>query len=174
MQLPKTKPRRGHAAQFVAQLETRLIGLAGIEAAAVTTGVPPSDGGERLIEIDRTTGSVDEGPRFVSTVAISPSFFDVVDRPPLRGRDFEDADGLPGFETAIINERLAAQFFPGEDPIGRRLRFTTRNRPPSEPPEVARGGGYQSAGRTRLATGRVFERRRLRSLPTRRSRRPPC
>ncbi len=32
-------------------------------------------------------------------------------------------DGAPGSETVIINQRLASEFFRGEDPIGRRLRF---------------------------------------------------
>ena len=139
MQLQGTKYADAEARRaFFAQLEPRLATIAGIEASAISTGVPPADGGERLLEIDRTAGAADQSPRFVSTVAISAQFFDVVDRPLLRGRGFEEADGLAGFETAIINERLAAQFFAGEDPIGRRVRFTIRNRPPDAPPEVWR------------------------------------
>jgi putative ABC transport system permease protein len=40
-----------------------------------------------------------------------------------RGRGFRETDGMPGSETVIINEKMAAQFFKGEDPIGRRIRF---------------------------------------------------
>ena len=58
--------------------------------------------------------------------------------PLLRGRSFHDSDGAPGAETVIINERLASQFFPGEDPIGRRLRFTQREPAPDQPAPVWR------------------------------------
>jgi putative ABC transport system permease protein len=47
-----------------------------------------------------------------------------------RGRVFRDTDGAAGSETAIINEKLAADLFPKEDPIGRRIRFVT---PPPQP-----------------------------------------
>ena len=40
-----------------------------------------------------------------------------------RGRAFTDRDGLPGQTTAIVNERFVAKHWPGEDPIGKRLRL---------------------------------------------------
>ena len=55
-----------------------------------------------------------------------------------RGRVFHELDGAPGAETVIVNERLAERFFRGEDPIGRRLRFTTRQPAPGTPPDVWR------------------------------------
>lgn len=123
---------------FFDRLEPRLFAIAGVESFAVTTGVPPFDGGERLVEIEARARTSEERPRFVSTVTIGPRFFEVVDRPLVRGRIFREADGTPGFETVIINERLAAQFFPGEDPIGRRLRFREREPAPDRPPDVWR------------------------------------
>jgi predicted permease len=122
---------------FFSQLESRIISVAGVEAAAVTTGIPPFDGGERLLQVDR--GGRDPGsPRFVSTVTISPRFFETLERPLVRGRNFTDTDGAPGSETVIINGQLAAQFFPGEDPIGRRVRFTQRQPRPDQAPDVWR------------------------------------
>ena len=41
----------------------------------------------------------------------------------LRGRDFEDTDGLPGKEAVIVSQTLAVRFFPGQDPIGQRMRI---------------------------------------------------
>ena len=111
---------------FVEQLEPRLEAIPGVEAAAVTTGVPGRDGGERLLEIERAGGGTGPPPVHVSTVTITPRFFETAGVRLVRGRNFTDLDGAPGAETVIINERLAAQFFPGEDPIGRRLRFTER------------------------------------------------
>ncbi len=121
VQLPETKyanPQGRRA--FFDQLEPRLAAIPGVDSVAVTTGVPPLDGGERPLAIERPGRGSEERPRFVSTVTISPGFFEVVDRPLVRGRGFHGTDGAPGSATVIINERLAAQFFPGEDPIGRR------------------------------------------------------
>src|SRR4029450_8707621 len=81
----------------------------------------PLDGGERLLEIEGQSPT--DRPPFVGTVTVSPSFFDVLGVHLVRGRPFEETDGSSGSETVIINDRLATHFFPGEDPIGRRLRF---------------------------------------------------
>ena len=128
VRLPEAKYRTPDARRaFFDRLEPRLAAIPGVAAAAVTTGVPPHDGGERLLETDGPAHTADWRPVFVGTVTITPRFFAVFGVPSLRGRTFKSLDGAPGRETVIINERLAAQFFPGEDPIGRRLRFVTRD-----------------------------------------------
>jgi predicted permease len=112
---------------FFKRLSDEVSAVAGIDAAAVTTGVPPLDGGERLLELERDAGQSGSEPRWASIVAAGPRFFSVLDRAVRRGRDFEETDGGPGLETVIINQRLADLFFPAQDPIGRRLRFTSRS-----------------------------------------------
>ncbi len=147
LQLPASKyPNAESRRAFFERIEPRLAAIPGVEAAAVTTGVPSRDGGERLLEIDAPAPSDSRsagvgrpaGPVHVSTVTISPRFFEVVDVPLVRGRNFHDGDGAPGSETVIINEDLAARFFPGEDPIGRRLRFTQREPAPGRAPDAWR------------------------------------
>jgi putative ABC transport system permease protein len=138
LELPaESYPDAARRQAFFAQIESRIASVPGVESVAVTTGVPPSDGGERLLEVDRG-GRGSGQPRFVSTVAISPRFFETLERPLVRGRNFTEADGAPGSETAIINDELAAQFFAGEDPIGRRVRFTQRQPRPGDTPEAWR------------------------------------
>ena len=58
----------------------------------------------------------------------SPDYFRTLRIPLLKGRVFtaRDAAGAPG--VAIINETMARQFFPGEDPIGARLQADLRGR----------------------------------------------
>jgi putative ABC transport system permease protein len=137
LELPvETYPDAAARHTFFRDIEQRVGTIAGIESVSTTTGVPPDDGGERLLEVDGS--SEEQRPRFVSTVTISPSFFAVLKRPVIRGRNFNDSDGAPGAETVIINERLAGQFFPGADPIGRRLRFTQRQPRPGQPVDAWR------------------------------------
>ena len=49
-------------------------------------------------------------------------FFESVGIPLVRGRAFRKADMRNGADVVIINEALAKQFWPGEDPIGKRIR----------------------------------------------------
>lgn len=53
----------------------------------------------------------------------SPGLFQSLGIPVLRGRDFTESDGESGPRIVIINEALAHKHFPGEDPLGQRLRL---------------------------------------------------
>jgi putative ABC transport system permease protein len=144
MHLPESKYANAELRRtFYEHLEQRLAAIPGVEGISVTTAAPPFDGGRQDFEIEgRSVRAPEESPN-VSTNAISPRFFEVVDVRLHRGRSFQDRDGAPGSETVIVNERMATQFFPGEDPIGRRIRFRTRESPPGQPaavsPEPGRG-----------------------------------
>lgn len=52
---------------------------------------------------------------------ITPNFFTTMKTRLLRGRDLNDFDTAAGSWVAIINETMARLFWPGEDPIGKRL-----------------------------------------------------
>src|SRR3970282_358519 len=52
-----------------------------------------------------------------------------------RGRVFTDRDGFPGQAAAIINERFASKYWPGEDAIGKRLRVSIDPGPGEQPVE---------------------------------------
>jgi putative ABC transport system permease protein len=60
---------------------------------------------------------------------ISPGYFRTLGARLLSGREFNDADAASGVPVAIVNQLLAAQFWPGEDPLGKRLRFFDRDAP---------------------------------------------
>ena len=102
----------------------RLATIPGVQSVAFTTGVPPFGANSRQYELEGgpVRGPEQEAPR-VSTVTVSPEFFDTVGVQIRRGRGFTTTDGNAGAETVIINERFAAEVFKNADPIGRRLRF---------------------------------------------------
>src|SRR2546423_9777033 len=52
---------------------------------------------------------------------ISPDYFRVLGMPILRGRAFGPEDGFEKPGTVIIDETLAARYFPNQDPIGKQL-----------------------------------------------------
>jgi putative ABC transport system permease protein len=127
---------------FYDNFAPRLASIPGAQAVAFTTSVPPFGANRRGFELEGgPVRKPDEQPIQVSTVTISPAFFDAVGVQLRRGRVFHDTDGNPGAETVIINERLAAEFFKNQDPIGRRLRFVqppapAGQTPPATPPPV--------------------------------------
>jgi putative ABC transport system permease protein len=68
----------------------------------------------------------------VANVVVSPHFFRASGIQLLRGRALSEKDGTPGSEVLVVDERFAATHFPGEDPVGRRVRFP--NSPGSKAP----------------------------------------
>jgi putative ABC transport system permease protein len=136
MELPETKyPNAAARRAFYDRLAPRLGSLPGAEAAAVTNGLPLFGNASRGFDIDgRPARKPEERAPEIGVITISPSFFDAVGVQLRRGRAFSETDGNPGVETAIINEQLARQFFAGEDPIGRRIRFVQGAARPGQPP----------------------------------------
>jgi predicted permease len=55
------------------------------------------------------------------TAAVTPGYFAAMGIPIRRGRDFGSADRAGGPVSVIVNETFASRFFPGQDPIGRRV-----------------------------------------------------
>jgi predicted permease len=62
-----------------------------------------------------------KSPQAVFNV-VTPDYFETLQVPILRGRDFNDGDRLEAPRVVVINEQLAKEAFPDVDPIGRTLR----------------------------------------------------
>ena len=55
------------------------------------------------------------------TMNVSPEFFETLEIPLVRGRNIDIRDTLPKApQVVVINEAVARQYFPGEDPLGQR------------------------------------------------------
>jgi putative ABC transport system permease protein len=59
--------------------------------------------------------------------------------PILRGRGFTDRDGPTTPPVVVINQTMARRLFPGEDPVGRRIRTSTATGPTAPPPSTVIG-----------------------------------
>jgi predicted permease len=79
---------------------------------------------------------------------VGPHYFNTMETPLVRGRDFADTDrkGAPG--VVVLNETLAATLWPGEDALGKRVSVTGPKGPFLEVVGVARAGKYRSLGET--------------------------
>jgi putative ABC transport system permease protein len=139
LDLPQLKyPTMESRRAFYDRLSPRLASLPGNEAVAFTTSIPPFGLWRRPLEIEGRPVRRPEDPApEVGFVTVSPSFFETVGVQLRRGHGFGAQDGAPGVETAIVNERLAAELFAGEDPIGRRIKFPAPPGTPGQPPQPA-------------------------------------
>ncbi len=109
---------------FVARLEARLRGLPGVEGAATAAGRPVFEAGpsEPLVVEGVPWASEQARPLALRTV-VGVGYFETLRIAILRGRAF-GAQDVPGSEpTVVVNEALAARHFPGQDPLGRRIRI---------------------------------------------------
>jgi predicted permease len=139
MQLPPSiYPTVEARRRFFDQLLPKIDALPGIQSAAITTAVPPREDGEWRVIIDRSGEVEDDRRPWVSTVSVSPKYFQTLGVGTARGRGFEDVDATPGSANVVINQLAADRFFPGEDPLGRQLRFVPRADEPGAPPQVWR------------------------------------
>jgi predicted permease len=57
---------------------------------------------------------------------VSPGYFLTAGIPRVAGREFDERDDEHGARVAIVNESIARRYFPGRNPIGRRLGASTR------------------------------------------------
>jgi predicted permease len=122
--LPQRKyPDDDQQAAFYARLIERVAALPGVQAAGAVSVLPLS-GGSFIdsFEIEgRPPYPAGEEPS-ADYYSATPGYFKAMGIPLLRGRLFAERDSTGAPRIVIINETMAKRFFPGEDPIGKRLQ----------------------------------------------------
>jgi putative ABC transport system permease protein len=106
---------------FIKRVDDQLATVTAIKSASTATNVPMliADSGRLLIREDEH--AADATPPPIMMASIGPRYFETLGVHLIRGRQFDDYDGRPGREVAIVNLRLADTFFPNEDPIGKQI-----------------------------------------------------
>jgi putative ABC transport system permease protein len=59
----------------------------------------------------------------LSALIVSPGYFRTLGAAVRSGREFTDSDDASGIPVVIVNQRFATTFWPGEDPLAKRLRL---------------------------------------------------
>jgi putative ABC transport system permease protein len=109
---------------FYTRLLERVRVLPGVESAATTTGVlMPLVTNSSSMSIegkpDPPAGQQIEYP----VEAVSPGFFETLEIKLAAGRTFTEQDHADAPPTAVVNETFANLAWPGQDPLGRRIKF---------------------------------------------------
>jgi putative ABC transport system permease protein len=120
-------------AEFFQQLINRIEALPGVEAAAISRGIPMSGwAGWDFVTADNPKPPAGEVPD-ANYVVIAPHYFRVMQIPLREGRVFSDADTPSSQPVAIVSESLARKHWPGQDAIGKRLKLSSDANDDSQP-----------------------------------------
>jgi putative ABC transport system permease protein len=123
-QYPEPERVRALLDEVVARLEA----TPGVEAAGAVSVLPLS-GGQTDVSyvVEGRIPPAGEEPATDYRVA-TPGYFEALEIPRLRGRLLRPGDDAQGALVAVVSEELVRRAFPGEDPVGRRIKVGgTRN-----------------------------------------------
>ena len=120
---PTTYPKSPEVVRFTQQLVDRLGELPSVEAAGATTELPVAQGPSgTAFEFEGHPVAAGRLPPLVEYSTVTPGYFKTLRIALTGGADFDSGDLRDGANTLIVNKAAAAQFWPGEDAVGKRLR----------------------------------------------------
>jgi predicted permease len=123
LSFPKSKyPNAEDQQRFLADLSRRIAALPGVEAAGAATTLPLSNR-RRGGSLSRADKPADVGYG-VSDDFVSGDYFSALQIKLLRGRLISEADNVPTAPPVlVIDEKVARDLYPGEEPIGKILKY---------------------------------------------------
>jgi len=128
---------------FYRRLVDRVRTMPGVAGVAMTEAVPLSPS-QTIVTIAPEGYQFPKGREkeieFGATV--DAAYFSTLNIEIKRGRAFTDDDRLESRRVAIVNQQFAKTYWPGQDPIGKRIRLDSANGPASEIVGVAKNGHY--------------------------------
>jgi putative ABC transport system permease protein len=132
--LPDSRYTYAKQVAFYDRVLAEIAGLPGIAGAAIVGPLPLSGSRYSLsfeLPADRTA---EAGTRLSSGFAfVSPGYFRAMRIPIQQGREFTLADDDTAPRTVVVNDTFARQYFPGEDPLGKRIKLGLQTTEPETP-----------------------------------------
>ncbi len=132
---------------FYAQLLERTAALPGVRSATLANYLPLGTEHNAIrISAEGQPLQPESGRPAANSYNVAPGYFAAMGARMLQGREFNhsDRDGAP--LVAIINETAATRFWPGENPLGRRLVISASTGETVEVIGVVQNGKYRSIG----------------------------
>jgi len=124
LDLPAAKyPSAEQRISFYDRLTTRLAAMPGVESVAMADSAPSQGASRRPYELADAPPVALAAHPTLSVVKISPTYFGTLAAKLLSGRQFNDEDNASGVPVAIVNQWFASKAWPGEDPLGKRVRL---------------------------------------------------
>jgi predicted permease len=131
--------------EFYRQLDLRIAALPRVVSVAqafiVPMGVISAD--DPIIAEDHPLDPGKQAPQVMYN-PVTPTYFDTLRIPLQSGRTFTDADNEKAPRVAVINQAMAAKFWPNENPLGKRFSTKAAKGPLTEVIGVVKTGRYKN------------------------------
>lgn len=114
--------------QFFLPVLENVRAIPGVKSAAYTTGIPMIMRGGIFAAVPPGEEDTHDGAYDVSMRIISPQYFATLNIPLRRGRDVSDHDTLDQPLVVVVSESLTTKYWPGQDPIGKRINIAGKDR----------------------------------------------
>jgi putative ABC transport system permease protein len=102
----------------------RLRAIPGVAAATLANGLPlDGDGGASFYAAEGQPAVNAQNVPRIYVHLVTPDFFSTLRIPVVSGRTFIDEEISPTSQVAIVSEAVVKRFWPGQDPIGKRVKF---------------------------------------------------
>jgi predicted permease len=123
---PADFPDPADIKRFHGELQERLEGRPEVLGAAIVSR-PPGAGNydTQRFQMEGESYERDQDLPWAAQVVIAGDFFRALDVQLLAGRGFSTVDHAESEPVAIINQRFARLYFPGQDPLGQRIKVGT-------------------------------------------------
>jgi putative ABC transport system permease protein len=113
-------------AEFYRRVLERVRELPGVTGAGYINNAPLMlRGGRTYVRVEGRPPPrpEDAQKQIIANRVVTPGYFEALGVPLLKGRSIEARDDARTPSVMVINESMAERLFPGEDPIGKRVRF---------------------------------------------------
>lgn len=129
LRLPSEKyPSPATSLGYIDRFEAKVRAIPGIEGESVASRIPVYGVNRRTFEIEGRANPPDGGEA-VQFLSVGSDYFRVVGATAISGRDFNNGDRIASLPVAIVNQSFAAMYSPRERILGKRLRYSDRNKP---------------------------------------------
>jgi putative ABC transport system permease protein len=120
----RTYPTDEAARGFFEAAIARMKASPGILAAAAGDPLPFGPGGWQVgITVEGVPNPSPKENPLVNAAAVSPDYFRALGIPLVRGRSFSDTDDGRAPRCVLVSRAMADRFWPGADPIGKRIKL---------------------------------------------------
>jgi putative ABC transport system permease protein len=129
------------AKTFFRELERHTQAMPGVQTASLALTVPLGTPAPRdPVYVEARPLAAGQLPPKIHHNSIDPFYFETLHIPLLSGRPFTDSDDGTAPPVAIVNQAMAARFWPNQDPIGKRFSLKSAAGPFIEVVGLARDG----------------------------------
>lgn len=129
---------------FYKELLTRTLQAPDVKSAALTSSIPMSMGSYTMAEIVPEGHQMPKGESAVTMFdsIVTPGYFQTMQIPVIRRREFRESDDAKAPAVAIVNEQFARHYWPNQDALGKRIRMHNASGPLVEIVGIAKMSKY--------------------------------